>query len=107
MDSMDNAVGPVLRMSDEVDDIIDAIREDNPDSDVEVIDRGSYVRVQAEDRLRITEATLQAHLGSGFYLRSLEGMLSSFAGRIKTSSDEIVWEFAATRDRRLADQKGL
>ena len=60
----ENAVGPVLRMCDEVESVIAAIREDNPDSDIEVIDRGSYVRVQAPDKLIITEATLQEYLGS-------------------------------------------
>ena len=62
---MDNPVGPVLRMCDEVDLVIDAIREDNPDADVEVVDRGAYVRVQADNYLRLTEATLQRHLGAG------------------------------------------
>lgn len=93
----ENAVGPVLRMCDEVESVIAAIREDNPDSDIEVIDRGSYVRVQAPDKLIITEATQQEYLGTGFKIRSLEGMLSSFAGRITTSSDRIEWQTGASR----------
>ncbi|MFZ0190396.1 MAG: MmoB/DmpM family protein [Streptosporangiaceae bacterium] len=43
---MKNPVGPVLRMSDEVEQIIAAIEDDNPDTHIEVIDRGAYVRVQ-------------------------------------------------------------
>ena len=93
----ENAVGPVLRMCDEVEFVIAAIREDNPGSDIEVIDRGSYVRVQASDKLIITEATLQEYLGTGFKIRSLEGMLSSFARRITTSSDRIEWQTGASR----------
>jgi toluene monooxygenase system protein D len=94
---MDNPVGPVLRMGDDVDLVIDAIREDNPDSDVEVIDRGAYVRVQADNYLKVTEATLQRHLGPTFKIHSLEQMLTAFAGRIKTASDQIEWHLAASR----------
>jgi toluene monooxygenase system protein D len=92
---MENPVGPVLRMCDEVDLVIDAIREDNPDADVDVIDRGAYVRVQAEDYLLVTEETLQRHLGPSFRIHSLEQMLTAFAGRIQTSSDQIEWHLGA------------
>ncbi|NMH97006.1 MmoB/DmpM family protein [Pseudonocardia acidicola] len=95
---MDRPVGPVLRMCDEVESVISAIRDDNPESDIEVIDRGSYVRVQAPGRVRVTEASLQRHLGPSFELRSLETMLSSFAGRISTTSDEISWEWTTRRE---------
>lgn len=97
---MNNAVGPVLRMCDEVEAVVEAIRDDNPEQPVEVIDRGSYVRVQTSDRMVVTEASLQRHLGTEFRLRSLEGMLSSFVGRITTSSDDITWEFAGPSGRR-------
>jgi len=92
---MENPVGPILRMGDEVELVVEAIREDNPDTYVEVIDRGAYVRVQGEDYLRITEATLQRHLGSSFQIHSLEQMLTAFAGRIQTASDQIEWHLAA------------
>ena len=49
---MKNPVGPILRMGDEVEEVIAAIRDDNPDQEIEVIDRGSYVRVQGEARVR-------------------------------------------------------
>lgn len=94
---MENPVGPILRMCDEVDMVIDAIREDNPDSDVEVIDRGAYVRIQADNYLKVTEATLQRHLGPAFKIHSLEQMLTAFAGRIQTASDQIEWHLAAGR----------
>lgn len=89
---MKNPVGPVLRHGDEIDQIIAALEDDNPDTEIEVIDRGAYVRVQAEDRLLLTEATLQEYLGSGYRIRSLEVVLSSFAGRVRTGSDHIIWE---------------
>jgi toluene monooxygenase system protein D len=91
---MDNPVGPILRMSDEVESVIEAIRDDNPDREIEVIDRGAYVRVQADGYLVVTEESLQRHLGSNFRIRSLEVMLTAFAGRILTSSDRIEWHLA-------------
>jgi toluene monooxygenase system protein D len=92
---MDNPVGPILRMSDEVENVIDAIRDDNPDREIEVIDRGAYVRIQADDYLLVTEESLQRHLGTDFRIRSLEAMLTAFAGRIETRSDRIEWHLAA------------
>jgi toluene monooxygenase system protein D len=94
---MDQPVGPVLRMCDEVESVIAAMREDNPDIELEIVDRGAYVRVQGPGRVRVTEASLQRHLGPSFELRSLQTMLSSFAGRIHASSDEIYWEWANKR----------
>jgi toluene monooxygenase system protein D len=92
---MNNPVGPVLRHGDDVDKIIAAIEDDNPDADIEVIDRGAYIRVQAEDSLELTEATLQDHLGADYRIRSLEVAMSSFSGRVSTESDRIRWETAA------------
>lgn len=92
-EAMRNAVGPVLRMVDDVDAIVRAIEEDNPDTKIEVIDRGAYVRVQAEGYLKVTRATIERHVGRPFEMRELEAVLSSFAGRIQTSSDEIVWKY--------------
>jgi toluene monooxygenase system protein D len=93
---MDNPVGPILRMSDEVEPVIEAIRDDNPDREIEVIDRGAYVRVQADGYLVVTEESLQRQLGSNFRIRSLEVMLTAFAGRIQTFSDRIEWHLAAS-----------
>jgi toluene monooxygenase system protein D len=88
---MEDAVGPVLRMCDEVEPVIRAILEDNPDSPIEVVDRGAYVRVQAPAFLRVTLASLQRNLGHAFEMRQLESMLAAFAGRIETNTDEISW----------------
>lgn len=88
---MKDAVGPVLRMSDAISGVIRAIEEDNPDADVEVIDRGAYVRIQAPQRLRVTQQSIERHVGHAFELRELEALMAAFAGRIKTTSDEIRW----------------
>lgn len=88
-----NLVGPVLRMVDEVDAVVRAIVEDNPDSEIELIDRGAYIRVQAERCLRVSRASIERHIGRPYQMRELEQMLASFAGRISTTSDEVVWRF--------------
>jgi len=88
-----NAVGPVLRMSDDIDAIIAAIRDDNPGTEIEVIDRGAYVRIQAEQRMKVTRASIERHIGRNFEMRQLEPMLSAFAGRIETTSDAILWSY--------------
>ncbi|HEY3685946.1 MAG TPA: MmoB/DmpM family protein [Streptosporangiaceae bacterium] len=100
---MNNAVGPILRMGDEVDQVIAAIEDDNPDTDIEVIDRGSYVRIQGENRLVLTARTLRAYLGQEYEIRSIETMMPSFAGRIITTSDSITWENIGAR-RALAGE---
>ena len=88
---MEHAVGPILRMCDELELVVEAIREDNPDRAVEVVDSGAYVRVQAPGFLRVRLETLRRNLGSSFEMRQLESMLSAFAGLIHTTSDEITW----------------
>jgi toluene monooxygenase system protein D len=87
---VEDAVGPVLRMCDEVESVIRAIQDDNP-PDLEIVDRGAYVRVQRRGFLRVTRGSLERHLGAGFHMSRLESIMSAFAGRIRTSSDEIVW----------------
>ncbi len=84
---MKNPVGPILRMGDEVEQVIAAIEDDNPDTDIEVIDRGAYVRVQGEDRITVTEQTLRRYLGADFEIASFGAMMSAFSGRAITSSD--------------------
>ena len=88
-----NRVGPVLRMVDEVDAVVRAIIEDNPDKEIEVLDRGAYIRVQAEWCLRVSRATIERHIGRPYPMREFEHMLASFAGRIRMTSDEVVWQY--------------
>jgi toluene monooxygenase system protein D len=95
---MRNPVGPILRMSDEVESVIAALEEDNPNTEIEVIDRGSYVRVQGEDELRLTQETLRRHLHADYEIRSFQTMMSSFNGRVITSSDSITWKTVASRN---------
>ena len=88
---MRNPVGPVLRMGAEVEQIIAAIEDDNPDTDIEVIDRGAYVRVQGEDEITVTQETLRGYLGADYEIRSFGSIMSAFNGQVINSSDAITW----------------
>ncbi|MBO0819857.1 MAG: MmoB/DmpM family protein [Nocardiopsaceae bacterium] len=94
---MNNPVGPVLRMGDEVEQIIAAIEDDNPDTDIEVIDRGAYVRVQGEDEITVTQETLRRYLGADYQIRSLETVMSAFSGKAITGSDAITWRAVSSK----------
>lgn len=91
---MPNAVGPVLRMSDTIPAVLQAIEDDNPGAEIETIDRGAYVRIQSPVRMRVTRDSIEQHLGRAFEMRELESLMSAFAGRIETGTDEIVWYLA-------------
>jgi toluene monooxygenase system protein D len=88
---MSKPVGPVLRMSDDVDGVVAAILDDNPGQQVTVIDRGAYTRVSGDGELRVTRASIERHLGRDFEMRQLEELMSAFAGRIDMTSDEVRW----------------
>ncbi|MET8249081.1 MmoB/DmpM family protein [Streptomyces sp. NPDC005202] len=100
---MSQLVGPVLRMGDEVDQIIAAIEDDNPDQEIEVVDRGAYVRVRGAGRVTLTLDTLRRYLGPDFEIRSMETMMSSFVGRVITTSDSITWEDITARSKAAAE----
>ncbi len=88
---MSKPVGPVLRMSDEVDAIVAAIVDDNPGQEVTIVDRGAYTRVSGDGQLRVTRASIERHLGRDFEMRQLEGLMSAFAGRIEMAPGEVRW----------------
>jgi toluene monooxygenase system protein D len=86
-------VGPVLHAGPHADAVIAAIRAEN--ADVEVLDRGAYVRVSAPARCRLTRAAVERVLGEPFELPAdLEAIMSSFAGKIAVDESEIVWSSA-------------
>jgi toluene monooxygenase system protein D len=95
---MRNPVGPVLRMGDEVERIIAAIEDDNPEADIEVIDRGAYVRVQGEDEITVTQETLRKYLGADYEIRSFERVMSAFSGKVFNSSDAITWRSVSSKE---------
>jgi toluene monooxygenase system protein D len=88
-----NAVGPVLRMSEDIEAILAAIEDDNPGTAIEVTDRGAYVRIQAERHMKVTRASIERHIGRPFEMRQLEPMMSAFSGRIETTSEAVLWSY--------------
>ncbi len=88
-------VGPVLRMGDEVEQVLAAILDDNPGRTITVVDRGAYVRVEGEHRITVTQETLRRHLGADYEIRSFGAIMSAFRGRVVTTSDSITWEQAS------------
>jgi toluene monooxygenase system protein D len=99
---MKNPVGPVLRMSDDVDAIVAAIADDNPGQEITVLDRGAYTRVSGEGELRLTRESIERNLGRPFEMRQLEGLMSAFAGRIEMTSQEVRWRLKDTGQPRTA-----
>src|SRR5437762_3256649 len=83
-------VGPVLQKGPTADAIITAIRDLNPE--IEVVDRGAYLRVLAPRCCRVTSAAVALCTGRPFNLPSdLELVMSSFKGLFEVSEDEAIW----------------
>jgi toluene monooxygenase system protein D len=79
-------------MSDDIDAIIAALRDDNPDQEIRVIDRHAYVRIEGDPPLLLTRASIENHVGREYPLREIEMMMSSFSGVIdSTSSEQFIW----------------
>ena len=84
-------VGPVLQAGPMAQAIVAAIRELN--AEVEVVDRGSYLRILVPGRCRVTRAVVERHAAASFRLpRDLEQVMSSFQGRLFVSPEEARWE---------------
>jgi toluene monooxygenase system protein D len=88
---MSKPVGPVLRMSDDVDAVVAAIMDDNPGQEVTIVNQGAYTRVSGASELRVTRESIERHLGRDFEMRQLEALMTAFAGRIDMTSEEVWW----------------
>jgi toluene monooxygenase system protein D len=87
------AVGPVLTPGPITDAVIAAIRGEH--ADVQVIDRGAYLRVMVPRRCRLDRARVERLLRANFELPAdLEAIMPSFRGRLTIASDQVVWELA-------------
>jgi toluene monooxygenase system ferredoxin subunit len=89
-------VGPVLTAGGATQAIIAAMRRLNPD--LEVTDRGSYLRVHAAGCCRLTRAAVERELGGAFRLPGdLEQVMTSFRGRFAVSEEEASWSQETAR----------
>jgi toluene monooxygenase system protein D len=85
-------VGPVLQSGSVADAITQAILGSN--NDVELVDRGSYVRISVPDQCKLRRAAVEMYLGRAFELpRDLEAVLVSFKGRIDITDDLGDWSY--------------
>lgn len=82
-------VGPVVRMGDVADAVIEAVKIDNPDREVLVEDHAAYIRVHCPWECIIREKTMSETLGRPFKMRELEVNLASFAGQIEFGTDYV------------------
>jgi MmoB/DmpM family protein len=91
LESAHDLVGPVIRVGNLAEAVIEAVEADNPDRDVLVLDRDDYVRIHTSGRCRLTQASLERSLGQPYQLAALEIDMPSFKGRLSTRIDEYVW----------------
>jgi toluene monooxygenase system protein D len=89
-----NWVGPVIQAGEFADAVVEALKTDNPGREIRLFHRGSYVRILSERRLKLRRESLERELGRPVrFPGEVEVNLSAFAGRIRTSSDEIEWYY--------------
>jgi hypothetical protein len=87
-------IGPVLAANEVGRAVIAAICEQN--DDVEVQDRGSYLRVLAAGRCAVTRHAVERILGRPFRLPAdLEMIMPSFQGIFSVTEDEATWASGA------------
>ena len=89
-----NRVGPVFRAGEVAVAAVDAAREDNPDREIYIDDQVAYVRIEADGELILKRESLERALGRAFEMTELEVSLSSFAGRIESSSEYVRFYFS-------------
>jgi len=88
--SAEPRVGPVLRVCALTQVLVEVLRAAN--SQVHVVDRGSYLRVSAPGALVLRREAVEDALGQSFRLPSdLEFVMPSFAGRLIISEEQAEW----------------
>ena len=90
---LNNRVGPILRQGALARAVIEAAEIDNPGKDIAVDDKLAYVRVSTDGELVLRRETIEEMLGRPFRMSELEVELSSFAGRIDTTTDQVRFYF--------------
>jgi hypothetical protein len=79
--------GVVLRAGGgRVDLVVAAIRDDNPDADLHVIDHGDIVQVWAQHLLRLTARSLRWHVGWDLAAHDLWSMIVLFHGAVTATA---------------------
>ena len=106
---LEDAVGPVLKSGDIADAVAEAVQHDNPDREFKIDDSSGYVRIETPRECWIRRATMEDLLGRPFSMQELGVVLTSFAGRVETSSDYFRFylsEDVSAKMRRESDDSG-
>ena len=91
-----NPISVVLRADGgRVDLVVAAIRDDNADVELHVIDHGNLVEVRACRSLQVTAKTLQWHVGRNFGTHELQSMLLSCRGKLTATRYRVTVTSAA------------
>ena len=86
-------VGPVLQAGPVSAAVVEAIRGLN--RNVEVVDRGSYLRVSCRDRCAVSRAAIEERLHRAFVLPgALEQIMPSFKGFLHITDDDVWWDLS-------------
>lgn len=88
-----NYVGPIMRQGELARAVAEAAEIDNPGRTVSVFDKIAYLRIQADDEMIIRRQTVEEMLGRPFKMSDIEVDLSSFAGRIEMTLDQVRFYF--------------
>lgn len=84
-------VGPVVNKGEVGECILDAIKLDNPDSEVTVQDHESYYRIQVPGECLLKFSTVSEMLGSEVTSSDIERNMPSFEGFIRVTSNQMRW----------------
>ena len=82
-------VGPIIQAGEMAEAIKEAAGIDNVGRKVNIVDRGSYVRIQLESECILRRETIENSLGRPFRMTDLELVMPGFDGRIDTSTEQV------------------
>lgn len=93
---LNNRVGPILRQGALAKAVAEAAEADNPGKSITVDDKVAYLRISTDGEMVLRRQTIEEMLGKPFRMSELEVELSSFAGRIDMSADQVRFYFERT-----------
>ena len=93
---LNNRVGPILRQGALARAVAEAAEIDNPDRIITVEDKIAYLRISTDGEMLIRRDTIEEMIGQPFRMNELEVELSSFAGRIEFSDEQVRFFFEKT-----------
>lgn len=90
---LNNSVGPIMRAGALARAVAEAAEADNPDKKIVIDDKIAYLRISTDGEMILRRATVEEMLGKPFLMSELEVDLSSFAGRIENSAEQVRFYF--------------